>query len=127
FSANYVPFDAVFSTQRSASVNVILEAKGPISPFLPGKFPHCIQAGKPILLLGPYYSECRRLLGNEHRWWSEIDDEQKILEHLVELFDQWQKTSVDNKEDYSNLEDYLSFENLDRIIQDLKFDGSTQK
>ena len=84
-SDEYLPFDQVKNIQEIATVNVILEAKGPISPFLPGKFPHCIQAGKPILLLGPYYSESKRLLGEDYQYWSEIDDEETIFIIIMEL------------------------------------------
>src|SRR5690606_23166021 len=55
-SEDYVRHQQVLTMQLHASVNVILEAKSTISPFLPGKFPHCVLADKPILLLGPYFS-----------------------------------------------------------------------
>ncbi len=48
-------FDEVYNLQKNASVNIILEAKGEISPFLPAKFPHCIEANKTILSLSPYF------------------------------------------------------------------------
>src|SRR5690606_32754970 len=46
-SRDYVKFEEVLVMQKLATVNVILEAKASISPFLPGKFPHCISASRP--------------------------------------------------------------------------------
>ena len=102
----YIPFSKVLAIQNNAAVNIILEAKSSISPFLPGKFPHCIQAGKPILLLGPYYSESKRLLGNDYPWWSEIDDEDKIFAMIEELYSNWM--SNNSQCDYHSLGKYLS-------------------
>lgn len=115
-SDSNLSFTTVIAIQRAASVNVILEAKGPISPFLPGKFPHCIQAGKPILLLGPYYSESKRLLGEDYPWWSEIDDEEKILTHLILLYRIWRNDSTLLRQSYSELKEYLSEKHLRRVI-----------
>ncbi|WP_089663890.1 hypothetical protein [Christiangramia echinicola] len=113
-----LPFSMVKAIQNKASVNVILEAKGPISPFLPGKFPHCIQSKQPILLLGPFYSECRRLLGENYPWYSEIDDRERILQHIKSLYVRWQ--NKDKMEvDYSGLKEYLSVSYLKVIIDDL--------
>lgn len=121
FSTNqYVSFPVVSALQHAASVNVILEAKGSISPFLPGKFPHCVQAGKPILHLGPYYSECRRLLGEDYPWWSEIDDEEKIMYHFKELYKKWRENKAYMKEEFSDLQSYLSEVHLKEVINKIK-------
>jgi len=104
----YVPFSKVLAIQKNAAVNVILEAKGPISPFLPGKFPHCIDAEKPILLLGPHYSESRRLLGEDYPWWSEINDEEKIFEIIKELYLNWRSTHNQLDFNCNELKYYLS-------------------
>lgn len=114
-SEGYVNFGEVLAVQHGASINVILEAKGSISPFLPGKFPHCIQARKPILLLGPYYSECRRLLGRDYPYWSEIDDEDMIFKNIVQLYEQWRE-NPDLPTDYGELEEYLSVDFLKEIF-----------
>jgi len=118
-SEDYVPFEQVYQMQLKAAVNVILEAKGPVSPFLPGKFPHCVAADKPILLLCPQISESKRLLGNTYRYAAEIDDEEQISELITELYTQW-KLSPDklllNKPD---LKDYLSENYLFKTIQKL--------
>lgn len=87
----YLNFDSVLSMQYKTSVNVVLEAKGPFSPFLPGKIPHCIKANTPILLLGPYKSETKRLLGDAYPYWSEIDDVLMIKKHLQHLYTLWKK------------------------------------
>lgn len=110
-SDDYLPFDEVYRLQIASSVNVILEAKGPISPFLPGKFPHCIAANRPILLLGPHYSESRRLLGEDYLYWSETDDIEKIAALIEKLYLNWKE---DNNQQLSrrDLETYLSEEKL---------------
>lgn len=118
-SDGYVPFNTVQAMQQAASVNVILEALGPISPFLPGKFPHCIQTKRPILLLGPFYSESRRLLGENYPFWSAINDIEKIQAHINALYRRWleNKNVLMNRED---LMEYLSVENLQKTIKELK-------
>lgn len=118
-SEAYIPFSTVLEIQKNAAVNVILEAKSSISPFLPGKFPHCIQAQKPILLLGPYYSESRRLLGEDYSCWSEIDDKDKIFKIIKELYNNWK--SNDNRVDYNynGLNTYLSEDYLSAQISNL--------
>lgn len=116
-SETSLPYKVVLTLQRIASVNVILEAKGPISPFLPGKFPHCIAAGKPILLLGPFYSESRRLLGKNYSFWSEINDEERICDHLIYLYDNWKKGV--NPVYYFRLKRYLSEFHLKEILESL--------
>lgn len=105
-------FDSVQYLQEKASVNIILEAKSEISPFLPGKFPHCIIANKKILLLGPPESEARRLLGENYPYWAEIDDVGKIYLHLEKLFEIWQKNKKDLELNREDLEVYLSSDNL---------------
>lgn len=119
-SKDYIAFDVVQKMQMKASVNVILEAKGPLSPFLPGKFPHCIAAGRPILLLGPLYSESRRLLKEEYPYWSEIDDVDHIYSHLVELYKFWKLEPNKQKQDFGELQEYLSEGYLATIVLDLK-------
>jgi len=115
----YVPFSTVLAIQKNAAVNVILEAKGPISPFLPGKFPHCIDAEKPILLLGPYYSESRRLLGEGYSWWSEINDEEKISIIIKELYHNWKSNENQLHYNYRELKYYLSRDYLAAQISEL--------
>lgn len=118
-SEGYLGFEKIKIVQQEASVNVILEAKGPLSPFLPGKFPHCIQADKPILLLGPYYSECRRLLGEDYRFWAEIDDVPKIQILITRLYEQWLIGADTLKLERNDLKDYMSVVHLKRIVEGL--------
>ncbi len=122
-SENYVPFEQVFMMQQHTTVNIILESKSEISPFLPGKFPHCVQADKPILLLGPYYSESRRLLGDEYEYWAENDDDEKIAQLLKKLYDSW--TQNENvKLDKPELKQYLSMDYLRETINQLSINDS---
>lgn len=116
-SNGYVPFDNVIGMQNCASVNVILEAKSEISPFLPGKFPHCIEAEKPILLLGPNYSETKRLLGNNYEYWSEIDDIDRIATIIESLY--LQRNSKGAAFVRSDLKDYLSEKYLKEVVDSL--------
>lgn len=88
-SDGYVDFKLVNAMQHKASVNVILEAKSEISPFLPGKFTHCVAAHNPILLIGPYYSESKRLLGKEYPYSFDFDDVQHLADALAILYTKW--------------------------------------
>ena len=107
-SSGSMPYNQVLTMQYHAAVNVILEAKGAISPFLPGKFPHCVQANKPILLLGPHYSEAKRLLGDGYKFWSEIDDVNSIKNCIKILFNNWKHYNRDVRLDRKDLETYMS-------------------
>ncbi|MFN4762855.1 UDP-glycosyltransferase [Gillisia sp. Q332] len=115
-SEDYVPFSQVQTLQKRCAVNVILEAKSEISPFLPGKFPHCVMADKPILLLGPYYSESRRLLGEDYSYWAEIDKADLISGILKDLYSQWKKDPLKLKLNRPDLEEYLSVNYLSNLI-----------
>jgi hypothetical protein len=112
-----VKFDEVYNIQKNVSVNIILESKAEISPFLPAKFPHCVEANKIILSLAPYYSETKRLLGDNYEYWSEVDDVNKIATLFEKLYAQWlidpQKISL-NRPD---LLEYLSQNYLKNIIE----------
>lgn len=88
-----LPFKYVYTMQQLSSVNIILEAKSEISPFLPGKFPHCVQADQPILYLGPTLSESNRLLGDNYQYSAEINDKEKIIEHLSLLYENWKSSN----------------------------------
>lgn len=119
-SDGYVPFLEVLAMQERASVNVILEALGPISPFLPGKFAHCVQAQKPILLLGPFYSESKRLLGENYPYWSAINDVGTIQKHITDLYQLWLKNKKQLLMDREDLLYYLSSDFLKETIDGLK-------
>jgi len=118
-SEGYIPFDQVLRVQMQAGLNVILEAKGPISPFLPGKFPHCIMSQKPILHLGPAISEVCRLLGNDYPYTAEIDDEKKIFENLKDLYAKWKNKGETEKLYSDALMTYLSPPYLKELINAL--------
>jgi len=113
-----VPFKEVFALQEKVNVNIILESKSEISPFLPGKFPHCVAANRPLLVLSPYYSETRRLLGSDYPYWSEADDEEKIFLLVEQLYLEWKSNKLQelNRED---LEVYLGKEYLKMIFDKL--------
>lgn len=118
-SEGYVPYKQVYKMQICTSVNIILEARSEISPFLPGKFPHCVNADKPILLLGPYYSESRRLLGDDYPYWTESDNEEKIADIIQQLYQLWLKDRK-VKLGWSQLKGYLSVPYLRKTINKLR-------
>lgn len=112
-------FRTVRRLQDLCAVNVILEAKSQISPFLPGKFPHCIQADRPILLLGPALSESRRLLGESYPYWAEVLDEERIFELLENMYMRWKQEREAFRLDREDLKEYLSYSHLGRVIKSL--------
>lgn len=114
-----VLFDEVYHLQQNVSVNIILEAKSEISPFLPAKFPHCVEANKVILSLAPYYSEIRRLLGDDYIYWAEIDDVEKIAVLIEKLYRLWQQNSNLILLNRPDLSDYLSVAHLKKVIHEL--------
>jgi hypothetical protein len=110
------PFDEVYHLQKNVSVNIILEAKGEISPFLPAKFPHCIEANKIILSLAPYYSETRRLLGKDYEFWSEVDDVKRIALLIGTLYQLWKENPDNLNLNRIDLEEYVSVRHLKNVI-----------
>lgn len=112
-----VVFDTVYNLQKNVSVNVILESKSEISPFLPAKFPHCVEANKPIISLAPYYSEVRRLLGNDYPYWSEVDDITQIAKTIERLYQLWKENPENLKLDRGDLVDYVSADYLKTILE----------
>jgi hypothetical protein len=114
-----VPFDTVNHLQQNVSVNIILESKSEISPFLPGKFPHCVEANKVILSLAPYYSETRRLLGNDYPYWAEVDQIEKIGLIIENLYQLWKQNPDNLNLNRKDLVDYLSADYLKKTINNL--------
>lgn len=118
-SEAYVKFEQVYKMQMGTAVNIILEAKADLSPFLPGKFSHCVSADKPILLLGPQKSESRRLLGESYPFWSEIDDLQKISNHIEKMYFEWEKSPLEFKLNRPDLKEYLSQSHLRKVMNQI--------
>jgi len=102
-----VSFKEVFWVQNHVSINVILEADSEVSPFLPGKFPHCVSANKVILNLGPQKSETKRLLGKNYPYFSKINDVQTISELLAKLYREWKNNDKSLFLNRPDLEYYL--------------------
>ncbi len=119
FSNENVSFEVVYNMQKKASVNIILEAKAEISPFLPGKFPHCVEANRAILSLAPYYSETKRLLGENYLYWSEANDVKKIAEIIEKLYQLWIQNPNNLLLNRKDLEEYLSSSYLKSVIEQL--------
>lgn len=119
-----VDFDTVYQLQKQATVNIILEAKSEISPFLPGKFPHCVESNKMILSLAPSNCEVRRLLGKDYPYWSEIDDVESIAVIVEKMYFIWKQNPEDLLLNRIDLEQYLSAENLKRTIDSLNLTSS---
>ena len=115
-----VDFNIVYNLQKNVSVNIILESKSEISPFLPAKFPHCVEANKTILSLAPYYSEIRRLLGNDYEYWAEADDIEKIAALIGILYQLWRQDPDNLILNRSDLSVYLSGVYLKEVMNNLK-------
>ena len=111
-------FRVVNLLQEKTGVNIILEAKSDVSPFLPGKFAHCVKADKPILHLGPENSETRRLLGINYPYAAEIDEVPRITKMIEELYFRWKKEGG-LKLDRPDLEEYLSPTHLKEVLENL--------
>lgn len=116
FHNGNIAFDIVYCLQKSATVNIILESKSEISPFLPGKFPHCVEANKAILSLAPYYSEIRRLLGNDYRYWAEADHAEKIAAIMDEMYHLWKQNPDNLLLNRKDLDEYMSADYLKKAI-----------
>jgi len=118
--SKYLNFDIVRNMQNLSSVNIILESVAGLSPFLPGKFPNCISANKPILHLGPEKSEVRRLLGFNYEFCAEADDVEKIFSVIEELYKKWKSVPESLKLQRDDLQFYLSDDYLKKQINNLK-------
>jgi hypothetical protein len=114
------PFDEVYHIQKNVSVNIILESKSEISPFLPAKFPHCIEANKTILSLAPYYSETRLLLGKDYTYWAEVDNIEKIALLIEQLYQLWKQNPENLLLNRNDLKEYVSVTHLKEVINNLK-------
>jgi glycosyltransferase involved in cell wall biosynthesis len=115
-SNDYEEFNNVYTMQQFASINVILEAQSEISPFLPGKFPHCLSAGKPILVIGPYYSESKRLLGSKYPYIFDFKDILLITEAFGQLYSQWKNSRHKLTLNRPDLVHYFSVEYCREIL-----------
>jgi glycosyltransferase involved in cell wall biosynthesis len=121
-SEGYMSYNTVKEMERSASVNIILEAVAKVSPFLPGKFPHLVAVNKPILHIGPKNSETLRLLGKNYPWQAAANDIGTITEKLQQLYILWGEDKHSLKQDRPDLEAYLSASHLTKSIDSLMGD-----
>ncbi len=112
---DFIRFEHALYLQKEATVNVIVESKSEISPFLPGKFPHCVLADKPILLMSPLYSETRRLLGKDYPYVAESDDVEGLCQVIAELYSQWVKEK-NLKLNRPDLKDYVGVDHLRQVM-----------
>jgi hypothetical protein len=119
-----VKFDTVYQVQQQVTVNIILEAKSEISPFLPGKFPHCVESNKMILSLAPSNCEVRRLLGKDYPYWSEVDDIESIAEIIEKMYFMWKQNPEDLLLNRPDLEQYVSAAYLKQIMDELYLSSS---
>jgi len=117
---SYIEYALIQSLEKEAAVNIILEAVSEISPFLPGKFPNCVKVDKPILLIGPYYSEVKRLLGNNYPFWAEANNVEKIEEKITQLFHAWKQNPAGLKLNRSDLANYCNDSALKQVINNLR-------
>jgi hypothetical protein len=116
-----IDFDIVYHLQQNVSVNVILESKSEISPFLPAKFPHCVQANRVILSLSPHNSEVKRLLGKDYEYWAEVDDYEKIAELIEQMYFLWEEDPQNILLNRNDLQYYISENYIKNVINSLAF------
>jgi hypothetical protein len=116
FKLSKIPYIDALQIQKRASVNIIIESNFYVSPFLPGKFPHCVVANKPILHLGPYQSEVRSLLGNDYPYWCENEDSENIYSKISALYSEWKKFRELSLINHYNLMKYLDKSYLSKQI-----------
>nr|WP_315177544.1 UDP-glycosyltransferase [uncultured Flavobacterium sp.] len=114
-----VAFEVVYELQKNVSVNIILESKSEISPFLPAKFPHCVEANKVILSLAPYYSEIRRLLGKDYPYWSEVDDVENIAALIEKMYLSWKQNPDNLLLNRNDLKVYLSVNYFKNVMENI--------
>lgn len=124
-SEGYVPFDQVYRMQQETTINVILEASSEISPFLPGKFAHCVVADKPILLIGPYYSESKRLFGEAYPYAYEFKQIDELTQTISTLYKEWKQGAIP-KLDRPDLYEYLSIPYLKKSFEESLKDQNTK-
>jgi hypothetical protein len=117
--SDYIEYKLVQSLEKKAAVNIILEAISEISPFLPGKFPNCVASNKPVLVLGPYYSEVRRLLGKDYPYWSEANDVATIEANITNLYQKWKQQPEQSHLNRPDLTHYCDEQSLKKVIDDL--------
>ncbi len=110
------PYYSVMGIQNNTSVNVILEAAAPDSPFLPAKMVNCVAAEKPILHLGPARSETMRLLGADYPWHATISDSKTIANVLTKLFKRHQEHTLQADYPVSELKAYFNATHLKQLI-----------
>lgn len=115
-SDGYVAFEKVHRMQQQANINIILEAKSEISPFLPGKFAHCVAANAPIFLIGPYYSECKRLLGESYPYRFEFSEIERLTTSFVDIYTAWKQGNTQTL-DRPDLEEYLTEPYLRKTLE----------
>src|SRR5690606_17901903 len=118
-SDGYVAYEEVLGMQEQTSVNIILETVAETSPFLPGKFPHCVAANKPILHLGPEKSEVKRLLGAAYPYHAKANDVDEIVLMLEKLYFGWKEDKEAFKLNRNDLQEYLSADHLKHQINNL--------
>lgn len=116
----YTDYNTVQTLENEVSVNIILESISEISPFLPGKFPNHIKANKPIIALGPYHSEVRRLLGNDYPYWAEANDADKIESIITTLYHLWKQHPSQLKLNRIDLVNYCNETTLKGIFENLE-------
>lgn len=112
----HISFKEVYWLQNHVSVNIILEADSEISPFLPGKFPHCVSANKPIFHLGPKKSETRRLLGDNYTYSSEVTKIDEIAQIFEKLYIEWSHKDKELVLNRPELIDYLGENHLNEQL-----------
>ena len=103
---------------KSVTVLILLETTEEESSFIPGKLSDYIKNDRPILALTPKRSEISRILGDECKHLSEVDDTGKIHQLLDQLWLEWKSKSLQSF-NRLDLQKYIGHENQNYILQNL--------
>lgn len=100
-----------------SDINVILENGPYYCNILPGKVPFLEWIGKPVFVISPKRSELRRIIKNDNRYISDMNDVEEIKLKLNNLI----KYTMENAEPDYPFDDYFSDANfkkgLDTILE----------
>lgn len=110
-----IPFIEALQLQNNANVNLIIEADANCSPFLPGKFPHCLKKNIPIFHIGPDNSECVELLGKDYPYHATSIDKEKMKGIIIEFMNLWKENKYIPFE-RNDLLNYFSIDHLKKQI-----------
>jgi len=79
---------------KEADLQLIIEARMPLSPFLPSKYAYIVGNNKPFLALTPKKSEIRRISGESYPYLADPNDEEEIYQALKKAWIAWKNNKL---------------------------------